>query len=102
MNIWDLVKSVIRKILIFIGIHLETKVAPVEKVFGQQRKLSSAFFHSATLVSTAPNKIHLFLQNTLEEWNIFIIDNTSPEVIGVDVGGGFFYHFFNYFGFIKF
>ena len=102
MNILDLVKSVIRKILIFIGIHLETKVAPVEKVFGQQRKLSSAFFHSATLVSTASNKIHLFLQNTLEEWNIFIIDNTSPEVVFVDIGGGFLDHFFYFFWFIEF
>ncbi len=102
MNILDLVKSVIRKILIFIGIHLETKVAPVEKVFGQQRKLSSAFFHSATLVSTIPNIVKLFFQNTLEEWNIFIIDNTSPEVVFVDVDGGFLDHFFYFFWFIEF
>ena len=89
MNIYGLVKYMQ-------GILIKNPVTPVGNTFGQLKKPVRTYFLLRARIFS------LIFEYTFKERYIFIFDNITPEVLGVDVGGGFLDHFFYEGGLVEF
>ena len=72
---------------VYEGYFIKNPVTPVENTFGQLKKPVRTYFLLRARIFS------LIFEYTFKERYIFIFDNTGPEVLGVDVGGGFLDHF---------